>query len=52
MECKVNDNAQQCTCPAEGCERRGICCDCLRNHLSKKSLPMCMKQLDWIQTTG
>ena len=49
MECKVETNKEQCACGSMDCERRGLCCDCLRAHLSKKQLPMCMRQLDWIQ---
>jgi len=48
MECKVESNREQCPCTSENCERRGFCCDCLRAHLAKKSLPTCIRNLDWI----
>ena len=49
MECKVATNKDSCACGSEKCERRGICCECLRYHLSKKSLPACVKKLDWVK---
>lgn len=52
MECKVEKNKQGCACPSKSCERNGICCDCLRAHLARKSLPMCMRKLDWIKVTA
>lgn len=36
-------NAKSCTCPNEGCERRGICCACVRAHREANSLPMCLR---------
>jgi len=48
MECKVETNKENCACTAD-CERRGICCECLRAHLPKKSLPKCMRELDWLE---
>ena len=48
MECKQESNQDQCPCTAD-CERRGTCCDCLRHHLAGKSLPTCMRDLDWIE---
>lgn len=41
MECKQKANAQNCTCTYEPCDRRGICCDCLRYHLAHRQLPGC-----------
>ena len=49
MECKVESNKDLCACASETCENRGICCDCLRSHLAKKSLPVCMRKLDWLK---
>ena len=51
MDCKVESNKEKCTCANVECERRGICCECLRAHLSSRSLPMCMRKLDWIKVT-
>ncbi len=49
MECRIESNKEQCACTAENCENRGICCECLRNHLPKKALPACMRSLDWLK---
>lgn len=49
MDCKVEGNKEKCACPNKDCERRGICCECVRTHLSNRSLPMCMRKLDWIK---
>ncbi len=49
MECRVEENKEKCTCEAEDCERRGVCCECLRAHLSRRSLPTCLRELDWIE---
>ena len=40
-ECKKEQNKKGCNCSYPGCERRGICCDCLRYHLASKELPAC-----------
>lgn len=42
MECKQEENLERCTCGNESCERRGICCDCLASHLSRRSFPACV----------
>ncbi len=52
MECKAAHNKQGCACASKNCERHGLCCDCLRFHLARKSLPMCMRKLDWIKTVS
>jgi len=52
MECQKDSNKEICACSAAEGERRGICRDCLRHHLSAKSLPLRMRNLDWIQTTA
>lgn len=51
MECKMEANKDRCPCTYEPCDRKGVCCDCLRYHLSTKSLPACLEKLDWIQIT-
>ncbi len=48
MECKIESNKELCTCKSENCESKGICCDCLRNHVAKKSVPVCLRELDWL----
>jgi hypothetical protein len=34
-------NLEQCPCTYESCERRGICCECLRHHRTAGELPAC-----------
>lgn len=41
MECKQAENLTRCPCTSVTCERRGKCCECLSNHLARKSLPRC-----------
>jgi hypothetical protein len=43
-ECpRKEENLKTCACTYEPCDRRGICCLCLRYHLSKKELPACVR---------
>lgn len=42
MECKQEQNLARCTCTSTTCSRRGLCCDCLANHLSNRSFPACV----------
>ncbi len=41
MECKVNSNKNFCNCTYEPCPRKGICCECIRYHLSRGEVPAC-----------
>ena len=41
MECKQEQNAENCGCTYMSCDNRGICCQCIQNHLPKKQLPGC-----------
>jgi hypothetical protein len=34
-------NARSCTCTYAGCEKHGICCECLQYHLGMRQLPGC-----------
>lgn len=34
-------NLKQCACTYNGCSRKGICCECVRYHLSNKEIPGC-----------
>jgi hypothetical protein len=38
-------NEQTCPCTATDCERHGVCCECLRAHLSGGSLPACAREV-------
>ena len=41
-ECKNKEkNLKGCTCTYEPCERKGVCCDCVRFHARMKELPAC-----------
>ena len=37
-------NLEGCPCASSDCENAGICCDCIRRHLSRNTLVMCQKQ--------
>ena len=41
MECKKDDNLNNCNCSYPGCPRKGICCDCIAYHLKNRQLPAC-----------
>ncbi|TAN38621.1 MAG: cytosolic protein [Verrucomicrobia bacterium] len=41
MNCKQTTNQTGCNCTYEPCSRKGMCCDCLRYHLSSRELPAC-----------
>jgi len=41
MECQKEKNLKDCPCTYPGCEKKGICCECLRYHRQKKELPAC-----------
>jgi len=40
MECQKTKNLENCPCTYP-CEKRGICCECIREHLSRRELPGC-----------
>ncbi|RLF31924.1 MAG: hypothetical protein DRN08_07285 [Thermoplasmata archaeon] len=43
MECPNRDkNLSFCKCSYPGCSKKGICCECLRYHLSRGELPGCV----------
>jgi hypothetical protein len=42
MECiNKQKNLKGCTCTYEPCSRKGLCCECLRYHLSNGEVPGC-----------
>ena len=41
MECKKEFNLKNCPCTYAVCEKKGVCCDCLRYHLKREELPAC-----------
>ncbi len=34
-------NLDMCNCSYPGCEKKGICCECLHYHRKKDALPAC-----------
>ncbi|MEN2998094.1 MAG: DUF6485 family protein [Brevinematia bacterium] len=41
MECKKEINLNRCNCSYSPCPRKGICCECIAYHRSKRQLPAC-----------
>ena len=42
MDCERKEtNIQNCTCTYSGCDKKGVCCQCLQYHLGMKQLPGC-----------
>ncbi len=41
MECKKEENKERCNCTYPGCNKKGICCECIKYHLAIKQLPAC-----------
>ena len=35
------ENLKDCPCTYEPCERKGICCECIKYHLAQNELPAC-----------
>jgi hypothetical protein len=38
-------NLETCPCTADDCPRHGVCCECIRNHVSGGSLPACARDV-------
>ena len=41
MECNKEQNLKNCNCTYPGCDKKGVCCECISYHLSIKQLPGC-----------
>jgi len=41
MDCRREKNLKNCPCTYPGCEKKGICCECLAYHRQKGELPAC-----------
>jgi hypothetical protein len=41
MECRQTANSKRCSCSYTACGNRGICCDCISQHLKARQLPGC-----------
>ncbi|MDP2923192.1 MAG: DUF6485 family protein [Candidatus Omnitrophota bacterium] len=43
MDCvNKTKNSKSCACSYPACSRKGICCECLRYHLSQGEVPGCL----------
>ncbi len=40
VECNKEENAKSCPCTYP-CDKKGKCCDCIKEHLSARELPAC-----------
>jgi hypothetical protein len=44
VECpNLTINLKTCMCTSTDCERKGTCCECVRNHKSNGNLPACLR---------
>jgi Domain of unknown function (DUF6485) len=41
MECRKEKNLKNCPCTYPGCERKGLCCECVSYHGEMNELPAC-----------
>ena len=41
-ECNVEQNFKECNCSYEPCDKKGICCECIRYHLNLGEVPACL----------
>jgi len=41
MECRIKENLEDCTCTYPGCEKKGICCECVAYHRGNGQIPGC-----------
>lgn len=43
MECQnFEANLARCNCTYEPCSKKGLCCECIKYHLSLGELPACV----------
>jgi hypothetical protein len=35
-------NLENCTCTYQGCDRKGLCCECIRHHREAGEIPGCL----------
>lgn len=50
MECTREENLKDCTCTYTSCQRRGICCQCVRHHREKGEIPGCFFNKEYERT--
>jgi hypothetical protein len=41
MQCKQEQNLENCPCSHPDCPRKGMCCDCVDHHQKKGEIPAC-----------
>jgi hypothetical protein len=41
MECRKDKNSKYCPCTWPNCEKKGICCECIKYHRERGELPAC-----------
>jgi len=41
MECRKEENLKNCPCTWEYCDKKGICCECIKYHLNNNEMPAC-----------
>ncbi|HOF42725.1 MAG TPA: DUF6485 family protein [Candidatus Moranbacteria bacterium] len=41
MQCKKEQNRENCPCSYPDCPRKGICCECVAYHRIKGQIPAC-----------
>jgi hypothetical protein len=44
IECQLEENRKNCTCPEKDCSRNGACCQCVTYHRRAGDLPHCLKR--------
>ena len=42
MQCKKEENRQNCPCSYPDCPRKGMCCECIMHHRKKNEIPACL----------
>ena len=41
-ECNVKKNQKNCGCTYSGCDKKGLCCECIKYHSRMGQLPACL----------
>ena len=42
MECQREENLKTCPCTYPGCDKKGLCCECIKYHWQREELPACL----------
>lgn len=46
MECKREQNLENCPCTYSDCSKKGLCCECVAYHIKRRELPACFFSSD------